>query len=103
MPRTYGSKADGGSFSDEEVQSVWEKGKSIFGRDKDKYRKDRCGALIERHKHGDTKHPNGWEVDHDKPVAKGGSDFLSNLQPLQWENNRIKSDKYPQWHCAKIR
>jgi 5-methylcytosine-specific restriction endonuclease McrA len=40
----------------------------------------------------------GWEIDHIKPVSKGGTDDLSNLQPLQWENNRRKGDNYP-WHC----
>jgi 5-methylcytosine-specific restriction endonuclease McrA len=34
----------------------------------------------------------GWEVDHIRAVANGGSDDLDNLQPLQWENNRKKGD-----------
>ena len=39
----------------------------------------------------------GWKIDHIKPVAKGGTDDLNNLQPLQWANNRHKSDNYPNW------
>jgi hypothetical protein len=36
-------------------------------------------------------------------VAKGGSDDLANLQPLQWQNNRTKGDTWPQgWSCAVV-
>lgn len=41
----------------------------------------------------------GWEIDHIKPSSLGGSDGLYNLQPLQWENNRSKSDNWPHWSC----
>jgi len=41
----------------------------------------------------------GWEIDHKKPVANGGTDDLDNLQPLQWENNRHKGDNWPNWDC----
>jgi hypothetical protein len=35
------------------------------------------------------------------PVSKDGADDLGNLQPLQWENNRYKSDNWPNWQCKK--
>ncbi|MCW4043043.1 MAG: HNH endonuclease [Candidatus Bathyarchaeota archaeon] len=85
------------SFDDEMIQKVWEKGKVSPKHDKDKYRKDQCGAWIERDKYGDRKHNWGWEIDHIEPK---GSDELSNLRPLQWENNVATSDK-GQLECVK--
>jgi 5-methylcytosine-specific restriction endonuclease McrA len=58
-----------------------------------------CGAVMKRSDYGNTSSEHGWEVDHVKPIAKGGTDALSNLQPLQWENNRRKGDAYP-WDCT---
>lgn len=42
----------------------------------------------------------GWEVDHIKPVAHGGTDNVANLQALHWQNNRHKGDNYPHWACG---
>ena len=36
----------------------------------------------------------GWEVDHIKPVAKGGRNAKDNLQALQWKANRQKGDQW---------
>jgi len=55
---------------------------------------------MDRTKYGDTSSGHGWEIDHVYPASKGGGDELNNLQPLQWSNNRSKSDHYPQWSCA---
>lgn len=99
--RTPGTRKDGGSFLPTTVETVWRKGKTIPGYPASKYRKDSCGAIIQRSMYG-KKTKNGWEIDHDKPVSKGGGDELSNLKPLQWENNRYKSDNWPYWSC-KIR
>lgn len=32
-------------------------------------------------------------------LYQGEFDDLSNLQPLQWENNRHQGDNYPDWTC----
>ena len=80
------------------IDKVWEKGKKIIGVKSDVVRKDKCGVFIARIHYGDTVQY-GWEIDHIKPVSKGGTDDLSNLQPLFWENNRHKGDNYPDWKC----
>lgn len=90
--RRIGTKVSGSSWSESEKQAVWNKGTHVTGESPSLWRKDRYGALIYRHYHGDTSKSHGWEIDHITPVSKGGTDALSNLQPLQWNNNRRKGD-----------
>jgi len=79
------------NFTAEQIQQVWEKATIVSGNDQNIFRKDQCGAWIARQQYGNRKSSYGWEIDHIKPVSESGSDELSNLRPLQWENNLSKS------------
>jgi 5-methylcytosine-specific restriction endonuclease McrA len=80
------------SFTDYDVQKVWEKGQIVPGNDPNVWRKDECGAWIGRTQYGNRNSQYGWEIDHITPEAHGGGDELSNLRPLQWANNANKQD-----------
>ena len=75
---------------EKEIQEVWEMGQPVKNIDPAKCRrKDACGAWISRNLYGDHDSLYGWEISHIDPA---GSDDISNLQPLQWENTINKSD-----------
>ncbi len=104
MARRHGTDRNGNDFDEYTKREVWKKATldkpaGLMGNET---RIDVCGAPMEFLNHGDTDKPTGWEIDHIQPLAKGGSDEISNLRPLQWENNRTKSDKWPEaWSCAR--
>lgn len=86
------------SWSEAQIKAVWNKGIIVPNYDPVKYRKDIAGAWISYSEYGNTKSDFGWEIDHVKPQSANGSDLISNLQPLQWQNNRSKGDDYPYCH-----
>jgi hypothetical protein len=84
-----------GAFDQATIAAVWRKGRVIDGYDAAIWRHDAAGSVMKYDQFGDTDAKYGWEIDHIKPVASGGTDDLSNLQPLYWKNNRRKGDTYP--------
>jgi hypothetical protein len=69
MARTRGTNSRGGSFSAAEVQAVWNKGTAVSGYDASRWRKDACGAWMDRLEYGNTDSKQGWEVDHFNPFS----------------------------------
>jgi 5-methylcytosine-specific restriction endonuclease McrA len=99
--RTPNTTSTGHSFDLATKIAVWNKATIVPGINPSTRRKDTCGAWIEWANYGDTtSNGTGWEIDHIHPVARGGSDQLVNLQPLQWQNNRCKSDGPAANYCA---
>lgn len=82
------------SYSKEQLDAIFAKATPIHGKDSSLYRKDSCGNVIYRRSYG-LETTMGWEVDHNFPKAKGGSDNSRNLKPLQSSENARKGDTYP--------
>ena len=80
-------------YTKEKLKRVFSKGKPIIGKNPNTHRSDIFGNIMFFGSYGkDTKM--AWNVDHSKPVSKGGSDHLNNLQPMNPKANQKKYNKY---------
>lgn len=84
------------NFTQEKIDAAWNKAKIVEGQNPDKYRQDSAGAWMQRDKYGKEENF-GWEVDHMFPKSLGGDENVSNIQALQWQNNRMKADNFPRY------
>ena len=96
LERRRGTRWNGQPFHEEAISRVWLKARETGFPD---YRKDAFGSRICFQEYG-SQGPDGWEIDHIRPVAAGGLDDLDNLQPLHWLTNLRKGDQYP-WAFQK--
>lgn len=94
MARRRGTTSTGWKLSNEVVDKIWDKGKSVPGKDPNLYREDSVGNIIYKPSYGKGS-PMGWEVDHKRPVDKEGTENLRSLQPLQTDENKEKGNQYP--------
>ena len=99
MARSFNTTKDGGSWSEETKKAVWAKGSAGSSTNPEVIRYDICNKGMYYTDYGNRNDKWGWEIDHINPVANGGTDALSNLQPLQWENNVKKGDTV-NWKCS---
>lgn len=88
-----------GNFTQEKINAAWEKAKTVAGHDANVYRQDSAGAWMQKDKYGKEENF-GWEVDHMFPESLGGNENNINLQAMQWENNRTKSDNFPNYKTS---
>lgn len=93
------------AWTEEQIQGTWNRATIVDGYDRNRFRKDACGAWIIRDKYGDTDSLYGWVVDHivpqsllrEKGISESMIDNSLNLRALQHENNASKSDDYPSY------
>jgi 5-methylcytosine-specific restriction endonuclease McrA len=78
--------------TERQKQAAWEKAKKMLLRNPNLWKRDSLGNPIYKPAYG-TEGKYGWEVDHIRPKARGGSDSPRNLQALQTAANREKEDK----------
>ena len=98
------------SWSEKQIEAVWQKGRTVEGYAPEKYRIDVCGAWMQRDRYGEQT-LYGWEIDHVFPQSlareRGYSqeeiDVIDNLRPMNWRNNKRKDNDYPDYTSAITR
>lgn len=61
------------NWSAETISALWNKATFISQENEIKgFRKDQCGAWINRSQYGNRDNKYGWEIDHVTPVSNGG-------------------------------
>jgi len=94
-------------FNEELRRELWNRLRTVSGKDKDSFRLDAAGALIEWSKYGEHS-PNGWQIDHACPkkileengIKEEDMDAIEDLRPFNTANNEKKGDEFPNYTRA---
>lgn len=74
---------------------VWQKATLTYDLRPGNWALDSYGNKIRWEDYGNRESLYGWEIHHIVPQSRGGDDRLSNLQPLQWEENVRQGNRMP--------
>lgn len=78
------SRWSSGGYEKEIVDAVWQLAEKVDGNDSALWRKDECGAWINKLEYGKRHSSFGWEICDLSLGRRPGT--LSALRPMQWEN-----------------
>lgn len=96
--RRRGTDRGGCDFGLGVRDAVWYRTPTAGDEDPRQFRRDALGNLL-RYEEFEKRTEHGWEIDHVRPVSRGGTDALENLQALHWRANRDKAEAWP-WEAA---
>ena len=73
------------NYTEDIILKVWQKGQIDEYNVPNNFRKDNCGAWIERVEYGNNNSPYGWNIDRINQDLN--SDDITNLYPVHSKNN----------------
>ena len=90
MYRQPSTDASGKPFDAAIIEAVWNK--AVPSKQHPPLRMDVRGTLIWKEGYSNTNSRFGWVIARRRPLSQGGGDDLDNLEPVQWENNRLNGN-----------
>ena len=87
-------------FTDVIVQRIWEKARAMPDRDASEWRKDECGAWINRIQYGHMASGYGWKIENTSPGSPHG---LDHLRPFHCDNSFNRATGKPHCHITADR
>lgn len=84
----------------ETIATAWEKARSVEGFDADIFRKDACGAWIQKDMYSQPESMYGWGIDLILPQTLGGTVTEENIRALNYRNIKSKGKDYPSYKAV---